>query len=105
MVKAIFHLENGEIQEIEAEEDNSLMFSAVRNDVGGILGECGGAMSCGTCHVYVDPKWVDLVPAASAAEIEMLEALESYRPESRLACQIELSKETNGIEVMIAPAE
>lgn len=45
-----------------------LMQGAVGNDVRGIIGECGGACSCATCHVYVAPEWVDRVGAKGANE-------------------------------------
>src|SRR3546814_12520284 len=41
----------------------------------GVDGTCGGAMSCGTCHVYVAAAWLDKLPAKSQDEADMIEAL------------------------------
>ncbi|WP_342456182.1 2Fe-2S iron-sulfur cluster-binding protein [Phaeobacter gallaeciensis] len=38
-----------------AENGQNLMQAALSHDVPGIIGECGGTLSCATCHVYVDP--------------------------------------------------
>ena len=39
------------------EEGTSLMELGKRNDVAGIMGDCGGGCACATCHVYVDGDW------------------------------------------------
>ncbi len=48
---------------------------------------------CATCHVYVDEAWRDKLAPMLATEAEMLECTSSERrPESRLSCQIKLSR-------------
>ena len=39
----------------------SLMELAKDNGVAGILGDCGGGCACATCHVYVEPEWMNVV--------------------------------------------
>jgi 2Fe-2S ferredoxin len=78
----------------------SLMLGAQSHGVAGILGECGGQAMCATCHVYVDAKDLDLLPAMSDDEDAMLEDTASERkPTSRLSCQLEASDELDGIVV------
>ena len=73
----------------------------------GVEGICGGACSCGTCHVYVSPQWADKLPPKGEDEAAMLEAIGEFaelRPTSRLSCQIPMTDELDGIEVEIGPA-
>ena len=65
------------------------MLAAVSNEVPGIVAECGGSAMCATCHVYVDPAFIDKLEPVSEAELEMLESAASARQaNSRLSCQI-----------------
>ncbi|WP_027896096.1 2Fe-2S iron-sulfur cluster-binding protein [Zestomonas thermotolerans] len=85
---------------VSAEVPNglSLMEAAVNANVAGIYGDCGGAMSCATCHVVVDEEWYAKVGAPSAMEEDLLEMVPGGRtPRSRLSCQIRVSDELDGI--------
>jgi ferredoxin len=86
---------------VEGRLGESLMRIAVRNDIEGVIGECGGEMSCGTCHVYVPEEWLSRLPGPSLAESEILEVIEEVAPQSRLACQLELTEELDGITVTV----
>jgi ferredoxin, 2Fe-2S len=85
---------------IAGDVGDSVMATATRNGVAGIVGECGGVLSCATCHVFVEPDDVERLPAMSALEDEMLDgAAEDRRTTSRLSCQIELTAELSGLRV------
>ncbi|GEK79149.1 2Fe-2S iron-sulfur cluster-binding protein [Agrococcus baldri] len=89
---------------IQASDGENLMRVAVSNGVGGVVGECGGEMSCATCHVFVHESWSGRLPPASADEIDLLETSDAYDSErSRLSCQIELREELDGIDIYVAP--
>ena len=67
----------------------TVMENAIKNGIDGIVAECGGAMLCATCHVYVDPAFVDLLDPIDEEQDEMLGATAAERkPNSRLSCQI-----------------
>ena len=68
-----------------------------------IKAECGGACSCATCHVYVDPGWIDLLPAKSDEEEAMLDGCFEVEDTSRLACQILMRDALDGLKVTLAP--
>lgn len=69
----------------------SIMETALRNGVPGIVGECGGSMSCATCHVFVSDETAAIAGAMSEIEDEMLDGTAVDREEcSRLSCQIKL---------------
>ena len=68
-----------------------------------IKAECGGACACATCHVYVDAAWVGRLPGESDEETDQLEILADRKPNSRLACQVLMSEELDGLKVTLAP--
>lgn len=69
-----------------------------------IKAECGGALSCATCHVYVDKDWTAVVGAPSEEEEDMLDSVGDVRPNSRLSCQILLSDTLDGLKLTLAPS-
>lgn len=92
---------SGEEHRIEVAPGSSVMRGAVDNQVRGIIAECGGNMSCGTCHVYVDPPWIDKVGDKSETEEILLEGVCDAQANSRLSCQIEVTDELDGLVVRL----
>lgn len=86
---------------VDATISQSLMEVAVNNDIPGIDGECGGQMACGTCHVYVCDEWRARLSEQVPDEVEAIDCLVAaeVRPNSRLACQIEVTAELDGLSV------
>ena len=102
MPEIIYVQPNGVERRVDAAEGDSVMFAAMQNGVSGILAECGGVLSCATCHVYVDPNWIDRLPPAEEDETEMLEvAAADRRPGSRLSCQITIESGLDGLRVVV----
>lgn len=82
----------------------SLMVIAKAHDVDGILGDCGGGCACGTCHVYVDANWLDVVGPPDDIEAMTLDMVSDItRDNSRLGCQIRVREELDGLRVTVAP--
>jgi ferredoxin, 2Fe-2S len=71
----------------------------------GVAAICGGMCSCATCHIYVDPDWVDRLPPPQSDERELLQELSHHTERSRLSCQIEFTPALEGLRVTIAPDE
>ena len=65
--------------------------------------ECGGALECATCHVYVEDAWQDRLPPKRAEEDEKLDEAFAVRPNSRLSCQLIMAPELDGLHVTLAP--
>lgn len=85
---------------IGATAGDSVMSMAVRNGVPGIVGECGGNLSCATCHVYVDEEFYALVGPPGDLEDAMLDlAASDRRATSRLSCQIKVTDALDGLTV------
>ncbi len=96
--------ENGKQSRVELKAGFSLM-DMIR-DAGFVEGTCGGMASCGTCHVFVEESWKDKVNPQTEDEGYMLESLADVveiSPNSRLACQIDLTEDLDGLTVSIAP--
>lgn len=104
MPTVVFIDHTGAVFEVQAPLNKSLMQAAVDNSVPGILGDCGGSCSCGTCHAYVEAPWAEKLPPQSETEVFMLEGVHEPRASSRLCCQIRLNPELDGIVVHL-PAE
>ncbi len=75
------------------------MDGSVRNNLTGIVAECGGSCSCATCHVYLDEGRFE---EPSDEERELLEFAEGVRPESRLSCQLIVTDGCDRIRVRVA---
>jgi ferredoxin, 2Fe-2S len=89
-MQATWILPDGSRMTADVPEGRNLMEAAVARNVPLVIGECGGNLSCATCHVQVDAAWRDLVGGPSDFEDAMLEA-------SRLSCQIKMSADLDGI--------
>jgi len=90
--------------EIEARTGLKVMEDLRELDYG-VAAICGGMCACATCHVYVDPAWVERLPAAMSDERELLSELAHAEDNSRLSCQIEFTPALAGLRVTIAPDE
>ena len=103
-MKATWILPDGTARTHEVREGLSLMEAAQALGVPGIIGECGGTMSCATCHVHVDDDWRGAAGVPEPFEEAMLDVVEGERTEaSRLSCQLTMSAELDGI-VLRVPA-
>ena len=64
----------------------------------GVAAICGGMCSCATCHIYVDPDWVEKLPPPMSDERDLLSELSHHRENSRLSCQVEITRGALGSE-------
>ena len=99
---------NNLIETVEVPEDTSVMeaarFHSKNDHIPGIEAICGGGSICGTCHVHVKEEWIDKVTPKDEDDIEqaVLDYVENYDDkQSRLACQLILFDEHDGLEVKI----
>lgn len=91
MPKVFYVLPDGSERVIDGEVGDSVMMTAVRNGVVGIIGQCGGTLSCATCHVFLDEAELELYPDMDEMEDEMLDcAAVDRETNSRLSCQLDL---------------
>ena len=96
-IKYIEH--NGKEHIVEVQNGLTVMEGAVQNDIPGIDADCGGSMSCATCHVYVKEDWYDKLPKKEMGEDDMLDQAYEPKSNSRLSCQIMVSDDLDGLSV------
>ena len=102
------HLVNtaGAATTIQAKPGQSLMQAAITNNVRGIEADCGGLLTCGTCHVFVREPFLAQLPAQDADESAMLDFTATPRQaNSRLSCQIMLTEALDGLTADLPPAQ
>lgn len=105
MPKVVYAEQNGTLHEVELPDGVSLMQGALDHSVPGIDGDCGGECACGTCHVYVESSWLARLEAIGEAEASMLSFADGAKSNSRLACQIKMSRELDGLVVALPEAQ
>ena len=99
MPKITYNTHDNKTHTIDVQKGLSVMEGAVQNDIPGIDADCGGSMSCATCHVYVKEDWYNKLPKKEMGEDDMLDQAYEPNSRSRLSCQISVSDELDGLEV------
>jgi 2Fe-2S ferredoxin len=99
MPKITYIEHDGTSRTVEAQLGDTVMEAALKNDVNGIVAECGGACTCATCLVHVEQDWLGKVGERSEEEEEQLDFAFDVRPNSRLACQIKVTEALDGLVV------
>jgi 2Fe-2S ferredoxin len=88
---------------VEGGGTQTLMEVIRENGVDELLALCGGQLSCATCHVYIDPAFVDRIPPMSEFENDLLSSSDHRTAVSRLSCQIDCTPNLDGIKIVVAP--
>lgn len=101
MPNALFVLPDGTEQHVEVPDGFTLMEGGRQADVPGIVAECGGGQTCGTCHVYIHEEWRSRVGGPSATEAALLDFAPDSNEASRLSCQIEMHEGLDGLVVRV----
>jgi len=99
MVTITFLQPDGTERLIEAEVGRSVMETAVKNGIEGIIGECGGYCACGTCLAWIDLKFLHLLAEPQEAEADMLAFVDPQEPDGRLMCQVRVCEKMDGMVV------
>ena len=99
MPKITYIEHKGKSHTVEVPNEMSVMEGAIHNNIPGIEADCGGACACATCHIYVDEKWFNKLEKKLDAEQDMLDMAFEPNKFSRLACQITVKDELEGLVV------
>ena len=99
MPKITYKDSSGRSKTIDVENGLTVMEGAIQNEIPGIDADCGGSMACATCHVYVEEKWLNKLPKAEEAEVDMIDMAYEPKKNSRLSCQLIVSEELDGLIV------
>ena len=102
LVTVNFIAPSGVTTALQGKAGKSLMELATAKNLGGIAADCGGLMTCATCHVFVAEPYFNQLPEPCADELAMLAfTAEARQPNSRLSCQITLTAALDGMTVTL----
>ena len=105
-IQVTFIEASGTHKTVTAKENQSIMQAALEHKIEGIEGICGGCIGCATCHIYIPESWKSRVEKEdneqSEEEIDMLDMSPGKQENSRLGCQIKLTKALNGLKIFVA---
>ena len=99
MPKITYIEHDGTTHTVDAEIGATVMETALKGCVTGIVAECGGSCTCATCMVYVDDAWIEKVGARNDEEEDQLDFAFDVKPNSRLSCQIKVTEDLDGLIV------
>ena len=106
MANITWVIEDGNEITVDVQDGLNLMEAATANNVPYIEGDCGGCLSCATCHVFVDEAWMDKTGEVDDVEDSMLEMTDVERKfNSRLSCQLIASVELDGLILRVPKPE
>ncbi len=102
MPKLIIVSRDGDVKEVQAKSGLSVM-QVIRNaGMDELLALCGGCRTCASCHVHVDPAFMDKLPKMVEEEEELIDGSTHRNEYSRLSCQIPFTDALDGLKVQIA---
>lgn len=100
MITVTFVQPDGRRRQVPVRVGQSLMRAAVEGNIEGIQADCGGCLSCATCHVYLDTP--GHVAPPDADELGMLDAVNGHRrANSRLSCQVLMAPGLDGAVIVV----
>ena len=99
MIKIKFKYNNNS-KTLSVDEGQTIMEDAKKYNMG-IEGSCEGSLACSTCHIIISKNWISKICPAKTEEKELLHILPDLQKNSRLGCQIKLTKNLDGIEIII----
>jgi ferredoxin, 2Fe-2S len=101
MTSVTFIVADGESLTLDIASGVSVMQAATRAGIRGIEAICGGAAVCATCHVYVAEEWLGRLAVPSMNEAKALDCVVDPDESSRLACQIVVHDNLDGLVVRV----
>lgn len=106
MPNVIYVLPDGSEKSVDVPVGQSIMDGSTRNNLPGIVAECGGGCSCATCHVLLGEEWRDKFAERTDEELELIEYLDAFDEDaSRLSCQLVMSDDADGATVRVPEQE
>ncbi|HEX4377588.1 MAG TPA: 2Fe-2S iron-sulfur cluster-binding protein [Steroidobacteraceae bacterium] len=83
----------------------TVMQGALDHGIPGILAECGGSCSCGTCRVHIDDAWRARTGEPSEIEDATMDGHDDTHPAKRLSCQITVTQALDGLIVRLPASQ
>ncbi|XP_017884180.1 adrenodoxin-like protein, mitochondrial [Ceratina calcarata] len=103
IVNVTFIDKTGKKISVKGKVGDNVLYLAHRHGIE-MEGACEASLACTTCHVYVNFNYTDKLPTAEEKEEDLLDLAPFLKENSRLGCQIILTKELDGIELELPKA-
>lgn len=103
VVNVIFVDKDGNKKHVRGKVGDNALYLAHRYEIA-MEGACEASLACTTCHVYVVGDYLSKLPVADDKEEDLLDLAPFLKENSRLGCQIILTKELDGIELHLPKA-
>lgn len=94
---------DGNPKVLKGKVGDNLLYLAHRYGID-MEGACEASLACSTCHVYVKEEYFDQLPEPDEKEDDMLDMAPFLQENSRLGCQIILTKDLEGLVVTLPKA-
>lgn len=98
IVRIKFFDKRNKCTEIKGKIGDNLLFLARRYGIE-MEGACEASLACTTCHCYVDFDFLSKLPLPEEKEEDLLDMAPFLKENSRLGCQIILTKDLDGIAI------
>mmetsp|Transcript_27417 Transcript_27417/g.81708 ORF Transcript_27417/g.81708 Transcript_27417/m.81708 type:complete len:182 (-) Transcript_27417:59-604(-) len=98
LIEFHFKLRDGSRKTVSVPSGTSVLEAAHMNEVD-LEGACEASLACSTCHVIVPQDVYDAIPEATEKEEDLLDLAPCLTPTSRLACQVVVNEDLQGVEV------
>lgn len=103
-IKITFQDANGkDIKTVEANEGDNLLSIAHEYDID-LEGACEGSIACSTCHVILEEDAYYELEEPGDDENDMLDLAFGLTDTSRLGCQVQVTKDLDGLKVRLPAA-
>ena len=100
VVNVVFINKSGKRIPIRGKVGDNILYLAHRYGIE-LEGACEASLACSTCHVYVHSDFLDQLNEPSEKEEDLLDMAPALKDNSRLGCQITLSKDLDGLELTL----
>uniref|UniRef100_A0A1Y1KC32 2Fe-2S ferredoxin-type domain-containing protein n=1 Tax=Photinus pyralis TaxID=7054 RepID=A0A1Y1KC32_PHOPY len=103
VVNIVYITKDGKKVPVKGKVGDNAMYLAHRYEIP-MEGACEASLACTTCHVYVHHDYLSRLPDALEKEEDLLDMAPFLKENSRLGCQIILTKELEGMELQLPQA-
>ncbi|GJQ86261.1 putative 2 iron, 2 sulfur cluster binding protein [Trypoxylus dichotomus] len=103
VVNITFIKKDGEKVKVRGKVGDNILYLAHRYEIP-MEGACEASLACTTCHIYVKNEYLEKLNPPEEKEDDLLDLAPFLKENSRLGCQITLTKEMEGLEVELPKA-
>ncbi|XP_004923735.1 adrenodoxin-like protein, mitochondrial [Bombyx mandarina] len=103
VVNVVYVDKDGVKINVKGKVGDNILYLAHRYEIP-MEGACEASLACTTCHVYIPHDYLDKLPPSEEKEDDLLDMAPFLKENSRLGCQIVLTKELEGMVIQLPKA-